>query len=175
MALKEKITADLKDALKGKKELEVSVLRMLLAAILNKEKEKRAKLAKEEEGLKEEELAKKSQLTDEEMLEVVSSEAKKRKEAIEGFSALGGPASDGEKDKIERFINKEKQELEILKEYLPEQLSQEKIKKLAQGAIEKVGATSLKDIGKVMADLMPKVQGKADGNTVSKIVKEFLS
>jgi len=165
MDLKEKIITDLKNALKEKKELEVSVLRMLLAAILNKEKEKRAKLAKEEEGLKEEELAKKSQLTDEEVLEVVSSEAKKRKEAIEGFKQ-------GEREDL---VKKEEAELEILKKYLPEQLSEEEIKKLAQEAIEKVGATSLKDIGKVMAELMPKVQGKAEGGLVSKIVKELLS
>lgn len=165
MSIKEKITTDLKDALKEKKELEVSVFRMLLAAILNKEKEKRAKLAKEEEGLKEEELAKKSQLTDEEVLEVVSSEAKKSKEAIEAFKK-GGRAD---------LVGKEKAELEILKKYLPEQFSEEEIKKLVQEAIAKVGASSPKDMGKVMAELMPQVKGKADGNTVSKIVKELLS
>lgn len=165
MDLKEKITTDLKNVLKEKKELEVSVFRMLLAAILNKEKEKRAKLAKDEEGLKEEELAKKSQLTDEETLEVVFSEAKKRKEAIEGFK----------QGKREDLAKKEEAELEILKKYLPEQLSEEEIEKLVQEAIKKVGATSPKDMGKVMGKLIPQVKGKADGSTVSKIVKELLS
>ncbi len=165
MALKEKITIDLKDSLKEKKELEVSVFRMLLAAIVNKEKEKRAKLAKEKKELKEEELAKESQLTDEEVLEAVASEAKKRKEAIAGFK----------RGAREDLVEKEKAELEILKKYLPEQLSEEEIKKLVKEAIEKTGATSPQDIGRVMAELMSKVKGKAEGSLVSKIVKELLS
>ncbi len=155
MNLKEKIKSDLNFALKEKKEAEVSVLRQLLAAVLNKEKEKRYK-SKEEKDI---------QLTDEEIAEVISSEAKKRKESIEGF----------EKGNRQDLAEKEKKELEILKKYLPEQMSQDEIKKLAEEAIKKVGAKEQKDMGRVMAELMPKTKGRADGSLVSKIVKEILT
>ena len=162
--LKEKIQKDLNSALKEKKELEVSVLRLLLSAIFNKEKEKRYKLSKEKPELKEEELEKESELTDEKVIDVISSEIKKRKESI----------LEVEKGKRPELVEKEKKELEILEKYLPEQLSEEEIKKLAKEVIEKIGATGPKNIGKVMAELMPKIKGKADGTLVSKIVKELL-
>ncbi len=165
MALKEKIQDDLISALKEKKEIEVITLRMLNAAILNREKEKRAKLAKKEEEITEKELIEKSQLIDEEVVEAISSEVKKRKEAILEF----------EKGEREDLVEKEKKEIEVLKKYLPEQLPEEEIKKLAQEAINKVGATEMKDIGKVMAELMPQVRGKAEGSLVSKIVKDLLT
>ena len=198
MFLKEKITSDLKEAQKEKKELEVSVLRLLQAAVLNKEKEKRTKLAKEKDEINEEELEKESQLTDDEIIEVVFSETKKRKEAILEFSSYakgyGGPAearsstSEGgekrRKEKIDSFIKKEKKEMEILKKYLPEQLSKEEIKKLVEEVIaalraslapserEKIGQ---KDMGRVMRELVPKIKGKAEGGFISKIVKELLT
>jgi uncharacterized protein YqeY len=164
MALKEKIQEELNKAVKTKEELNSSVLRMSTAAILNKEKEKRYKLSKEKPDLKEDELAKESQLTDEEVLEVISSEIKKRKESVLEF----------EKGERKDLAEKEKKEIEILQKYLPEQLSEEEIKKLAQKAVEKTGAKEPKDMGKVMAELMPQVKGKAEGSLVSKIVKEFL-
>ena len=154
MELKEKIRLNLNSALKEKRTLEVLVLRQLLAAILNKEKEKRFK-AKEERDI---------QLTDEEVIEVISSEAKKRRESIVEF----------EKGKRQDLVEKEKKELEILEKYLPEQLPEEEIRKLIKGAIEKTDAKEIKDMGKVMAELMPKIKGKADGTLVSKIVKESL-
>ena len=163
--LKEKIQNDLNTALKGKKDIEVGTLRMLSAAILNKEKEKRAKLAKGEEKLTEKELVEKSRLTDEETVEVISSEVKKRKEAILEF----------EKGEREDLVEKEKKEIEVLKKYLPEQLPEEEIKKLAQEVIDKVEATEMKDMGKVMAELMPQVRGRAEGGLVSKIVKDLLT
>jgi uncharacterized protein YqeY len=162
MSLKEKIQADLKENLKKDDKVLISVLRLLSSAIHNKEIEKRTKLAKTEPQEKLEELSK---LTDEEVLEVISSETKKRKEAILEFK----------KGNREDLVKKEKAELEILEKYLPEQSSEEEIKKLAKEAIEKVGAKEQKDIGKVMAELMPKVKGKADGSLVSKIVKDLLS
>ncbi len=164
MSLKEKIRQNLYGSIKEKKELEVSVLRQLLAAVLNKEKEKRYKISKEKPELSGEELEKESQLTDEEIIEVIVFEAKKRKESIGLF----------EKGKREDLAKKEKQELEILQKYLPEQLSEEDLKKLAKEAVEKVGAKEIKDMGKVMQELMPQVKGKADGNQISKIVKELL-
>jgi len=164
MILKEKIQKDLKEALKKKDEIVVSVLRMLLAAILNKEKEKRYKLSKDKPELTEEELEKESQLTDEEVIEVISSEIKKRKESILEFK----------KGERQDLVEKEKKEIEVLKKYLPEQLSEEEIKKLVKVAIETVEAKEPKDMGKVMVELMPQIKGKADGATVSKIVKELL-
>lgn len=160
--LKVKIQEDLKKGMKEKNELAVSVLRLVLAAVLNKEKEKRYRLSKA--GAKEEDLAKESELTDEEIIEVISSEGKKRKEAILEY----------EKGKRQDLAEKEKKELEILKKYLPEQISEEEIKKIAEEAVKKVGAKEPKDMGRVMAELMPKVKGKADGGSVSKIVKDLL-
>ena len=180
MELKKRIQQDLNSTMLRKKEgeegksssspfadareLEVSVLRLINAAVLNKEKEKRYKISKEKPELSGEELEKESQLMDEEIIEVIAFEAKKRKESIELF----------EKGKREDLAQKEKQELEILQKYLPEQLSEEDLKKLAEEAVEKVGAKEMRDIGKVMQELMPRVKGKADGNQISKIVKELL-
>lgn len=164
MELKKRIQQELNTALKEKKELEVLSLRQLLAAILNREKEKRYKISKEEPEISEKELEKESQLRDEEIIEVVSSEAKKRKESIEGFGRGNRPD----------LVEKEKKELEILKKYLPAQLLEEGLKDMVKEAVAKVGAKEMKDMGKVMAELMPKIKGRADGGLVSKIVKELL-
>jgi len=163
-ALKQKIQQDLTAALKEKKELELSVLRMLNAAIINKEKEKRYKISKVKTELGEEELEKESGLSEDEVLEIIFSEIKKRKEAALLF----------EKGKRMDLSEKERAEAKILEKYLPEQLSEEEIKKLAKEAIGKTGAAEIKDMGKVMAELMPKLKGRADGSLVSKVVKEIL-
>lgn len=165
MTLKEKIKENLNSALKEKREKEVSVLRLLLSGIENKEKEKRYSLAQKEPGIEEQDLSEKSSLTDEEIVEVVSSEAKKRKESIREF----------EKGGREELAQKEKEELEILKEYMPEQLPEEDLKNIIKDAIQESGAESMKDIGKVMSSVMPKIKGRADGSQVSKIAKELLS
>jgi len=154
MALKEKIHIDLIEALKSKEELKTSVLRLLSSAILNKEKEKRYKSGKAED----------ISLIDEEIIDVISSEIKKRKEAADLYEK-GGRAE---------LSQKEKKEIEFLKAYLPEQLSETELQKLVKEAIEKTGAKEPKDMGKVMAELMPKVKGKADNSLVSRIVKESL-
>ena len=162
--IKEKIQQDFKKALKEKNKTEISTLRMLNAATLNREKEKRYKISKENPDWKEKELGKESQLTEDELIEVISSEVKKRKEAISEF----------EKGKREDLAQKERKEMEILKRYLPEQISGEEIKKMAKEAITEVGAESPKDMGKVMGVLMPKMKGKAEGSVISKIVRELL-
>ena len=168
MTLKQKIQKELGETVKQREKLKVSVLRFLLAALLNKEKEKRLKIAREkEEGgekFSEKELIEKSQLEDEEVIEVISSEIKKVKESILEFE------KGGRKDLVE----KEKKELEIFKRYLPKQLSEEEIKKIAREVIEKVEAKEIKDFGKVMAELMPRVKGRVEGDEVSKIVKSLL-
>jgi len=165
MILKTKIQKDLNQAVKKKEEVRSLVLRSLLAAILNKEKEKRYKLSKQKPELTEKDLEKESQLVDEEVIEVISSEVKKRKEAILEF----------EKGERTDLVEKEKKEKEILEKYLPEQLSEEEIKKLAKEAIEKIGAKEPKDMGKVMAELMPQVKGRVEGAVVSRIVRELLT
>lgn len=165
MALSEAIQKDLSEAAKKKEELILSVLRMLSASVLNKEKEKRYKLIKEKPELKEEELNKESKLTEEEMIATISSEVKKRREAIQGY----------EQGSREEAAEKEKKEIEILQKYLPEQMSEDEIKKLAQEAIKKTGASSPKDMGKVMGVLALQIKGKADGSLVSKVVKELLN
>ncbi|PIV12841.1 MAG: glutamyl-tRNA amidotransferase [Candidatus Nealsonbacteria bacterium CG03_land_8_20_14_0_80_36_12] len=168
MTLKQKIQKELGETVKQREKLKVSVLRFLLAALLNKEKEKRLKIAREkEEGgekFSEKELIEKSQLEDEEVIEVISSEIKKVKESILEFE------KGGRKDLVE----KEKKELEIFKRYLPKQLSEEEIKKIAREVIQKVEAKEIKDFGKVMAELMPRVKGRVEGDEVSKIVKSLL-
>lgn len=161
MSLKQKIQTDLKKSLQDKDVLRCSVLRLLNAAILNKEKEKRAKLSKTEEI---EKLTELSQLTDEEVIEVISSEVKQRKDSIEQY----------EKGHRQDLAEPEKKELEILMEYLPEQMSEEEIKKLVKETIAKLGASSPRDTGKVMGALMPQLKGKAEGGLVSKIVQEEL-
>jgi len=170
--LREQINQDIKKAMQEKDELPLLVLRGINAAIHNKEIEKRTKLSKTEKDIKK--LEEMSKLNEEEVIEVIFSEAKKRKDAIVEFSAHGGSASGGEKEKIENVIKKEKSELEIIKKYLPEQMSEEQVREEAKKAIEEVGAAGLKDTGKVMATLMPKVKGKTEGGVVSKIVGELL-
>lgn len=165
MNLKEKIQADLKKSLK-KKETSVSlVLRGLVTAITNRQKEKRYRLIRQKPDLTDKELQKQSQLTNEEVIEVAMSEAKKRKEAILAF----------EKGKRQDLAEKEKKELQVLQKYLPEQLSKAEIKKIAQAVIKKIKASSPQDMGKVMSALMPEVKGKAEGALVSKVVKELLN
>jgi len=213
-ALKQKIQQDLTTALKEKKELELSVLRMLNAAIINKEKEKRYKISSQrDKSLTElpkeakvkkrvklsspfhpslcsgkvktelgeedksssspfanaritvEELEKESGLLEDEVLEIISSEIKKRKEAALLF----------EKGKRMDLSEKERAEAKILEKYLPEQLSEEEIKKLAREIIEKMGIKEMKDVGKVMAELMPRVKGRTEGGLVSKIIRELLA
>ncbi|MBI4101421.1 MAG: GatB/YqeY domain-containing protein [Candidatus Nealsonbacteria bacterium] len=165
MSLKVKIQENLKTAMKDGKAGEVSVLRMLLAALGGRETEKRTKIWKQKPDLKTEELEKESQLTDEEIIEAVANEIKKRKEAIELYEKGGRP----------ELAEKEKKEFQILQGYLPEQLLEAKVRELVLEAVAKTGAKDVKEMGKVMAELMPKVKGKADASLVSKIVRESLA
>ena len=164
MASRLEIQEALKQSMLKKDELRTGTLRMLLAAVSNKEKEKRYKVSKAEPTLLEQELQAKSALSPEELQDTVSSEVKKRREAIEGFE------KGGRKEQAE----KEKQEMEILLFYLPAQLSGDEIRQLVKDAIAKVGSAGPQDLGKVMGVLAPQTKGKADGNLVSKIVKELL-
>jgi len=163
--LKQTIQSSVNESLKAGDHFLVEVLRMLLAAILTKEKEGRFKVSKAKPGISEADLQKESQLTDEETIDVISSEIKKRKDAISLYNQGNRP----------ELAEKEQKEIDILIKYLPEQLSGEELKKLVSEAITATGAKEMRDMGKVMADLMPKVRGKADSAEISKIVKEILA
>ena len=146
MSLKDRIREDLKKAMKGRDEVAVRTLRMVIAAIRNFEVEK----------IKE--------ATDEDVIAVLQKEAKKRKEAIEQYKAANR----------EDLASAEEAELRVIEKYLPEQMGEEEIKELAKEIIKQVGATTVKDLGKVMKEIMPRVKGRADGKLVNKIVRELL-
>ncbi len=144
--MKQRIQQELKEAMLQKDELKTGTLRMLLAAFVNKEKEKG------------------TALLDDQAQSIIMFEVKKRKEAAEAF----------EKGQRPEMAEKERKEMEILQKYLPEQISEEEIRKLVKEAIGETGAATPQDMGKVMAALMPKVKGRADGALVSSIVKGAL-
>jgi len=147
MNLKDKLTEDLKQAIRQGDELGKATLRLAMAAIKNAEIEKRREL---EEG---------------ELLAVVAKEIEQRRESIAQF----------EEGHRQDLADREKAELEILAAYLPEQVSREEIETQARQIIEEVGATSPAQMGQVMRRLMPLVQGKADGKLVNQVVKELLA
>ncbi len=152
MALKEKLKSDLKSALKSKNGERVNTLRFILSSIQNKEIEKRGKASGDLRGIS---------LIDEEVIEVLSKEAKKRKEAAEIYSKAN--RSD--------LANKEIKELEIIKIYLPEQLGEEEIKKRIQELLKQFDIKSPKDFGRVMGEVMKELKEKADASLVSRIIK----
>ena len=156
--LKEKINEDFKAAFKQKKDDQVSILKMLKAAILIKEKEKQYQLAKAGKD------AAQAALTDEEIIDTVSSEIKKLRDSLALFEQGARPD----------LAQKAKNEISILMVYLPEQLGEAEVKKLVAQAKAEAAASTIKDMGKVMAILMPKVKGKADPGLVSRLVKETL-
>ena len=156
--LKEKINEDFKAAFKGKQEAELSVLKNLKAVLLNKEKERQFQASKAGTD------AAQAALTDDDVIAAVSAEVKKLRDALILFEQ-GGRAD---------LVAQNKGEIEILMRYLPAQLGEDEIKKIVAEAVAAVGAADVKDMGKVMGVLMPKVKGKADSSLVSKLVKEAL-
>lgn len=148
--LAEKIQKDFKVALKERRVLELSVLRMLITAIKNKE----IKNLKKDKGL-----------SNQEIVEVVSSEIKKRKEAIKGYKKGGRPD----------LAEKEEKEMKILTAYMPKQLSEDELRVKVKEVIAKLRAGSSQDLGRVIGALMGDVKGKAEGSRVKEIVEEELS
>jgi len=144
---KVRLAEDLKAALKGGDRLRTSVLRLLCALIKNREIEKRG------------------ELDDSEILQAVIASCKLRKEAIEQY-AKGGR---------DDLAAKEEAEFKLLEAYLPPPLSPEELRKKIEEALAASQASSLKDMGKVMALLMPEIAGRADGKVVSQMVKDALS
>ena len=160
----EEIKKDLISALKEKNESTVSTLRMVTSSIFNKEMEKRVKILEKEPNLDEEQLKEKIKLTDDEVIEVLSSEVKKRRDSIAQFEQGGRP----------ELAAGEKAEMEILMKYMPEEMTEDEIRKIVKDAIAKSGATDMKGIGLVMKEVQPQTKGRADGNLVAKIVREEL-
>ncbi len=146
MSLRNQIPEDLKDALRNRKSLELSVLRMLQSSIKNKE------------------IDIKGELNDEQVIQVVSSEIKKRRDAADEFS------------KVERedAADKEKEEIDILMKYMPQQMSEDEISSIVVSAINESSAQGMKDLGQVMKIVMPKLKGKADGKVINSIVRTEL-
>lgn len=159
--LKQKIEESVKTALKNHEGDLVSALRMLLAAIQNREIEKRTRLSKKGEDA---DLETASLLTDEETVEVIRQEAKKRKDAIEGY----------EKGGRQEAAERERRELEILQSYLPQELSDEELEKIVGGVVSGIGEVTEKDFGRVMGEVMKKVKGQASGDRVSGAVKKVI-
>ena len=149
--LHQKIAEDLKTAMKSGQEFETGVLRMLSAVFHNKAIEKKGK-------------GQEPVLSDDEAIEILAKEAKKRKEAA-GIYQKGGRND---------LAEKEIKEAEIIKKYLPEQLSGREIEKIVEAAIEKTGARDIKDFGKAMAEAMKELRGRADASAVSEAVKNKL-
>ena len=144
----DRITTDLKSAMRARDELRVSVLRMLISAVRNKEIEKRGRGGD-------------SVLTDDEQMAVVRSEAKKRRDAIEGYTKAGRAESAAQ----------EQAEKNILEEYLPVEMSDDELKKLLEPLVK---GASMSDFGRIMGLAMKAVAGRASGDRVGAIVKELL-
>jgi uncharacterized protein YqeY len=147
MSMKERLNEDLKAAMKNKDFTRRDSLRNLQAAI------------------KQVEIDQRIEMDDEAVIKVLMSEAKKRRESIEAYERAA------RSDKAEN----ERLELQLIESYLPQQLSRDEIRVIAQAVITEIGAASPKDIGKVMAVIMAKVKGKADGRVVSEVIRELLS
>jgi uncharacterized protein YqeY len=143
----EQVSKELLEAMKSKNTVRTSTLRMLISAIRYKEVEKKKALA---EG---------------DVLDVIQSEAKRRKESIDEYKKAGRAD----------LASKEEAELNVLKVYLPEPLSEADLKALIKSAIESSGAKTPQDMGKVMSVIMPQIKGRADGKVAQQFVKDALS
>ena len=147
MNLLDRLTVDMKQAMKNKEKQKLSVIRMVKSALQNES----IKLGKE--------------LTEEEELTVLSRELKQRKDSLHEF----------DKANREDLASGVRNEIAVLEVYLPEQLSEEEVATIVKQAIAEVGATSKADMGKVMGVVMPKVKGKTDGSIVNRLVQQHLS
>lgn len=144
--LKEKLLEDLKNSMKEKNVVRKNVVQMIRAAILQKEKDNQI------------------ELNDEEIMQIIAKEAKTRKEALPDY----------EKSGREDLIKEVKEEIAIIEEYLPKQLTKEEILPIIQEIINKTGASNIKDMGKVMGEAKKQLGVSADGKTISECVKELL-
>mgnify|MGYP003394647706 CR=1 FL=1 len=160
--LKDKLKEDMKNALKAGDSARRTLLGMVLSSIKNKELEKRGKLIKT--IIDPTQLEAESQLTEQETLDVVASEVKRRRDSVAEFTKGGRP----------ELAASEQAEIDMLTPYLPEQMSDDALRAVIQKAITATGATTAKDIGKVMSAVKEETKGTADGQRISTIAKELL-
>jgi uncharacterized protein len=147
MSLIARIEDELKEARRARDDVRRDALALILASLRSAEKELQRPLSEEEE------------------LQVLQRERKRRTEAAEAFRSGGR----------EKQAEDEEYELEVLAEFMPEPLSEEEVEEIVDHVIAEVGATSIRDLGRVMADVMPQVSGRADGSAVSQLVREKLA
>ena len=147
MDLYQKIDSEMKEALRGKDSVKLSVMRMLLAAVKNTEISKKVK-----------------KLDDADIVQVIQKMIKEHKESISQF----------EKGQRADLVNKEKAELDILLKYVPAQMSEEEVTVIVRAVIRELGATTKADNGKVMKAVIEKVRGRADGRLISQLVASLL-
>ena len=145
--LKEKLLEDLKNCMKEKNVVRKNVIQMVRAAILQVEKDKQVSL------------------NDEQIIDIIAKESKKRKDSLVDY----------EKSGREDLINEIKEEIDVLAEYLPKQLSAEEVEAIVKEVIAEVGATSMKDMGKVMKAAKEKIGAASDGKTINEAVKKCLN
>jgi uncharacterized protein len=146
MALRERLSEDMKNAMRARDELRLSTIRMIRSAVKNKDIEL------------------KRELNEQEIVEVIATLGKQRRESIRLFTEAAR----------QDLVDKEEKELAVLLEFLPQQLSREEVAALVEKIVAECGAQGGKDMGKVMKALMPHVAGRADGKTVSDVVREKL-
>ena len=146
MTIKEKLQIDLKDAMMAKDTIRKNVVQLIKAGILQVEKDKRITL--DEEGV----------------LDVIAKQLKQRRDSLPDY----------EKSGREDLIAQLKREMELLMEYLPKQLTKEELTEIVKEAVLETGATTIKDMGKIMAAVMPKTKGRADGKEINLIARELL-
>lgn len=145
--LKEKLLEDLKECMKEKNVIRKNVIQMVRAAILQVEKDKQITL------------------DDNQIVDIIAKESKKRKDSL----------ADYEKSGREELISQIKEEIEILSEYLPKQLSSEELEEIVSQIIQEENATSMKDMGKVMKTAKEKIGARADGKAINEVVKKLLA
>lgn len=146
MSLKEKLQEDLKSSMRNKDTVRKSVVTLIRASIKQYEVDNRVELG------------------DDKIIDIISKQLKQRNDALEEFA----------KANREDLVKETESEIEVLKEYLPQQLSEEELNEIVKSTISEVGATSMKDMGKIMAAIKPKTKGRADGKLINKLVKANL-
>ena len=147
MSLKEQLAADLKDAMKNKETIRKNVVQLIRSGVLQIEKDK------------------KITLDDEGVLDVIAKQLKQRRDSLPDY----------EKSGREDLIAELKTEMDILMGYLPKQLTREELEEIVKAAVAETGASSVKDMGKIMAAVMPKTKGRADGKVINEIARALLA
>lgn len=146
MSLKERLLQDMKEAMRNKDDIKKNAIQMVRSAVLQVEKDKKVTL--DDDGI----------------IEIIAKEIKTKRDSLPDYERSGR----------QDLIDKLNAEINILLSYLPEQLTENELEEIVKQTIQETGANSIKDIGKVMQSVMPKVKGRADGKIINQIVRKFL-